>query len=225
MDNELRLLNIVGRADMCELLSHAFSFPDEELVSALVDGSFGDDCASCLADAGCEDVDASIAGIRMATEAESSLYERMRREYSLIFLNPAKVFVYPYEGPFLHVEHQRGGTPSLFRSSITLDVEAQMREAGVVAKDGRTEPCDSIFREFEFMSFLYGSLASAIQQENIEAETLWGDRVTRFLEQHALRWMPSFMKRTTEHSHGGVYGAIAQPAAIFLTSLTEESNR
>ena len=52
MDNELRLLNIVGRADMCELLSHAFSFPDEELVSALVDGSFGDDCASCLADAG-----------------------------------------------------------------------------------------------------------------------------------------------------------------------------
>lgn len=225
MNKELRLLNTVGKADMCELLSHAFAFPDKELASALTDGSFTADCASCLADAGCEDADGLVVGLQAALAAKPSLYELMRREYSLLFLNPAKVVVYPYESAFLHRELEREGSPSLFRSSVTLDVESHMRGAGVMAKDGRTEPCDSVYRELEFLSFLYGSLASAIQQKNAEAEALWQNRTSRFLEQHVLRWVPLFMKRTVEHSHEGVYGALAQPAIAFLASLAEEFNR
>ena len=41
------------------------------------------------------------------------------------------------------------GVPALFRTPVTLDVERLMREAGVVAKNARKEPCDSVFEEFD----------------------------------------------------------------------------
>lgn len=225
MSDESRLMAAVGKADMCELLSRVFSFPDEALASALVEGSFADDCVSCLADAGCLSAAETVERFLVEHDDGLSLQKRMRKEYSLLYLNPARVVIYPYESAFLHMEHGRSGVPALFRTASALDVEAQMLEAGVVAKDGRTEPCDSIFREFEFLSFLYGSLASAIQQEDAEAERLWNDRIVRFLKEHALCWMPLFMERTTEHSADGMYAALARVALVFLGSLADESNR
>ena len=224
MSEESRLIAAIGKADMCELLSRAFTFPDEALASALVDGSFVDDCTSCLADAGCSGAAETVERFLVEHDDSSSLQKRMRREYSLLYLNPARVVVYPYESAFLHVEHGRSGVPALFRTASALDVEARMLEAGVVAKDGRTEPCDSVFREFEFMSFLYGSLASAIQQEDLEAEGRWDDRIAGFLKGHILRWAPLFMERTIEHSADGVYGALARVALVFLANLADESN-
>ncbi len=46
------------------------------------------------------------------------------------------------------------GQLALFRSASTLDVGRQMREAGMAPRDARREPCDSVFREFSFLSYL-----------------------------------------------------------------------
>lgn len=146
----------------------------------------------------------------------------MRKEYTRIYLSPVRVLVYPYESAFLHVESGREGVPVLFRSAVTLDVEAQMREAGVISKNARKEPCDSVFQEFEFMSFMYGSLAAAIQEGDEAACDLWQGRVERFLNEHALRWMPAFMERTIEHSGEGLYASFARIALVFLGMLSEE---
>ena len=208
---------------MCELLSRAFAFPDEELALALFDGSFIDDGVACLEDAGCKEAIEVIADLRLSVDGGPALYGSMRREYSLLYLNPARGLVYPYEGAFLHVEHGREGVPALFRSAVTLDVEAQMREAGVIPKNARKEPCDSVFQEFEFMSFMYGSLAAAIQEGDEAACDLWQGRVERFLDEHALRWMPAFMGRTIEHSGEGLYASFARIALVFLGMLSEEA--
>lgn len=226
MNTESRLVIAIGKADMCELLSRAFAFPDEELAQALVDGSLSDDCAACLADAGCEGLgaDGAIAGCLDEAGSDYDLYTRTRREYSRLYLAPgAQVLVFPYESAFLHVESGREGVPVLFRSAVTLDVEAQMREAGVIPKNARKEPCDSVFQEFEFMSFMYGSLAAAIQEGDEAACDLWQGRVERFLDEHALRWMPAFMERTIEHSGEGVYASFARIALVFLGMLSEEA--
>ena len=225
MEDRSQLVVAIGKADVCELFSRAFTFPDEELVLALADGSFAGDCISCLVDAGCESVGISdaIAGLALEPCVADGLLGRMRKEYSHLYLNPAQVLVYPYESAFLHTESGREGIPVLFRSAATLDVESQMREAGVVPKNVRKEPCDSIFQELEFMSFMYGSLASAIQQDDGETSALWQRRIDRFLDEHALKWMPLFMERTVDHSSGGIYSSFAKVALAFFDVLSDEA--
>lgn len=159
----------------------------------------------------------------MPLKAEAS-FDELRREYTRLYLSPgAQVLVFPYESAFIHVESGHEGVPALFRTPITLDVESQMREAGVMPKNARKEPCDSIFQEFEFLSYLYGSLAAAIQQDDVDAEKAWQMRIDRFLDSHALRWMPAFMERTIQHSGGSVYGAFAQVSLALLGQLASET--
>ena len=147
----------------------------------------------------------------------------MRREYSLLFLGPgATAPVLPYESAYLHAQRGRKGAPPLFRSASTLDVGRQMREAGMAPRDARREPCDSVFREFSFLSYLYGNLAATAWEENAEGEELISDRIERFLEGHALRWMPSFMERTAELSDG-VYGPLAEGASAFFDVIRRPS--
>ncbi|MEQ3361897.1 TorD/DmsD family molecular chaperone [Raoultibacter massiliensis] len=211
----------IGKADMCELLTHAFAYPDDKLAHALLDESFIGDCSSCFADIGCDGWGAEALPLPHG-ESGDGVLAFMRKEYTRIYLSPVRVLVYPYESAFLHVESGREGVPVLFRSAVTLDVEAQMREAGVMPKNARKEPCDSVFQEFEFMSFMYGSLAAAIQEGDEAACDLWQGRVERFLDEHALKWMPAFMERTIEHSGEGLYASFARIALVFLGMLSEE---
>lgn len=119
----------------------------------------------------------------------------------------------PYESAFLHVERGLSGIPSLFRTPVTMDVERCMREAGVVAKNARKEPCDSVFEEFEFLSYLYAKLADALSDDDAEAATTavagWTERLRAFEDEHALAWLPAFMRRTQELAGDGPYAAFA----------------
>lgn len=217
MDREDELVVIVGKADSCELFSRVFAFPDDGLVAALRDGFVSDDAESCLRDAG-RAYDASAL-----RRGEASL-DGLRIEYTRLYLAPgAAALVFPYESAFIHAESGREGAPALFRTPITLDVESQMREAGVVPKNARKEPCDSVFQELEFLSYLYGSLAAAIQQGDADAEKAWQMRINRFLDSHALRWMPAFMERTVELSADSVYGSFAKAALALLDCLSDDA--
>lgn len=222
MNSKGRLANVVGRADMCELLGKCFSFPDRDVAEALSDGRIISDLVFCCADCGAaQAADPRFAGGlhsfvgRNATE----LLKEMRREYSILFLGPGLgVSVFPYESAYLHVLQGRQSAPVLFRSALTLDVERQMRSVGAISFDARKEPCDSVHREFEFLSYLYGNLAGAIQREDSEAERLLRARTERFLEDHALRWMPSLMEGVAILSDGA-YGLFAWVALAFLETL------
>ena len=65
----------------------------------------------------------------------ADLLADMRIVYSRLYLAPGgHTPIFPYESAFLHVERGMKGVPALFRTSVTLDVERLMREAGVVAQ-------------------------------------------------------------------------------------------
>lgn len=213
MERMEALKRAVGKADVCELLACAFAFPSERLAEGLASGALADDARECLMDAG---VDREAAqdmaeGLRAWQESDAyELYTRMRITYSRLYLAPGdRTPILPYESAFLHVEKSAPGIPALFRSPVTLDVERQMHDAGVAAKNERKEPCDNVFEEFEFLSYLYARLADALDREAADKVDDWEVRANQFVHDHAHVWLPTFMSRTRELAEGEPYAAFA----------------
>ena len=225
MGQEEDLKQAVGLADACELLSYAFAYPDERLAQALVDGTLADDARACLSDAGVAanaEAEAAAEGLRVwrSPSVEETL-SVMRKTYSRLYLAPGgHTPIFPYESAFLHVERGLPGIPALFRTAVTLDVERHMREAGVAAKNGRKEPCDSVFEEFEFLSYLHAKRAEALHCNDGERAVAWAQRIGAFEEEHVSMWLPTFMRRTQELAEGTPYAAFA---ALGLATMGERS--
>lgn len=223
MGQEEDLKQAVGLADACELLSYAFAYPDERLAQALVDGTLADDAQACLSDASVAanaEAEAAAEGLRawQGASVEETL-SVMRKTYSRLYLAPGgHTPIFPYESAFLHVERGLPGIPALFRTAVTLDVERHMREAGVAAKNGRKEPCDSVFEEFEFLSYLHAKHAEALHCNDGERAAAWAQRIGAFEEEHASMWLPTFMRRTQELAEGTPYVAFA---ALGLATMGE----
>ena len=139
------------------------------------------------------------------------------------------------ESAFVHVREGLPGAPALFRTALTLRVEKTMRESGVLPKDAETEPCDSAWNEWAFLSFLLGSEAASLEAEDEEAVALWRGRVADFVRDHAALWLPDFLTRTAEEVErlaqaGKVdpaaerfYGALAAYGRFLLATLAERA--
>lgn len=213
----------IGVADACELLNCAFAFPDAALAEGVASGAVASDVRSCLADAGVPEGDAAAAAAALAPwegADGAGLLAAMRRTYSLLYLAPGgHTPIFPYESAFLHVQRGLSKAPALFRSRVTLDVERQMREAGVRAKDDRVEPCDSVFEEFEFLSYLHAHQAEALRCGDDGEAAVWGERAQRFVQEHAGAWMSAFMERTIELAPDSPYAGLAQAALALLRQL------
>ncbi len=224
MERMEALKRAVGKADACELLACAFAFPSERLAEGLASGALADDAEACLHDTGADgDVAREVAdNLRVWRGADASeLRARMRITYSRLYLAPGGYTpIFPYESAFLHVEKGAPGIPTLFRTPVTLDVERQMHEAGVAAKNERTEPCDSVFEEFEFLSYLFAKQADALNRESDEEAADWQDRARRFVDEHAQVWLPAFMERTRELVPEEPYAALALLGAVVVEVLS-----
>lgn len=221
MDDCSDLIRVIGTADSCELFSAAFSFPDQAIASALSQGAFQDDVESCLLDAGVEGarIRESAAWRRLSSLegcGEAPLLKRMRRAYSFVYLAPGSPEVFLYESAFLHRAANRPSTPSMFRSSTTLDVERSMREAGVAAVDGRRFPCDSAERELAFLAYLAGSQAACLREGDMPGAKRWEGRFRAFAREHACRWLPSFFEETRACESADMYRDIAYLACLFV---------
>lgn len=196
MIDEKALKETIGFADACELLASISVFPDVALVDALIDGRLLADAQSCLEDCGVEaDEVSSICEpwAKLVNGDKDEILADLRRTYSLLFVRQGDgVAVWPYESAFLHVKAGKDGEPALFRSAVTLDVEKMMKEAGGLPQDARKEPCDSIWHEFMFLSYLLGSKAEALDSGDEGTAELFRGRFEAFVEEHASRWLSGF---------------------------------
>lgn len=221
------LKHIVGLADACELMSESFSFPTKELVTALIDNTYIADARSCLSDIEASP-DVGICHSPSSAESRSScmqaMFEDLRRSYTMLYLMPAgAVRIWPYESAFRYRAEGCGGTPTLFRSRHQIDVERHMREAGVMPNDSRREPSDSVWNEFAFLSFLYGSLAAALH-EGCDADVVaCRRRIVSFWSEHASRWLPAFMGQTRVEAEAlprfAPYAAFAEVGLAVLAAI------
>ena len=212
MTEERELRRIIGLADACELLCAATAFPDEALAAALCDGSLTSDARACLADAQIDDAAGEAACAdweALAGRDAATLAASLRRTHSLLHVRQADgVAVFPYESAFRFVAGGHEGEPGLFRSPVTIAVEAQMREAGVMPANARTEPCDSIWNEATFLSFLLGSEAAALMENDLDAAGAW-------------RWLPEFLCVTAQKARAMAGDGLADEDAVrFRTGLS-----
>ncbi len=225
MIEERELRRIIGLADACELLCAVTAFPDEALAAALCDGSLVADARACLSDAQVDDVKADAActsWVALAGHSPTTLAASLRRVHSLLHVRQADgVAAFPYESAFRFVAGGHRGEPGLFRSPLTLDVEAQMRKAGVMPADARTEPCDSIWSEAAFLSFLLGSEAAALSEGNLDAAADWRRREQFFLEEHLLKWLPDFLCATASKASSlAADGLVDEDAVRYRAGLS-----
>lgn len=228
-DVERELHRAVGMSDLAALLAVGFRFPaDGRLSQGLSDGSFLGDWLASWEDA-CAvpfngDVSFSDAG-----------YEALRREYSRLYLSPGiDVPVWPYEGCFLHRAAGRTDVPDVFRTRASVDVERQMKAAGMQAVRLRTEPGDRVEVELEFVSYLYAKWGEALREQaaaesSTEAKAVvadgpdaWRSRIAAFASGHALRWLPDFMAQTRERSRLETYRSMAELGLCFLGELAKD---
>lgn len=217
---------VVGLADGCELMSALTRFPDNDVAAAVVNGSVRDDAVSCAKDVAAArddgragDIEALCEGFVCAADEDAEgLGAALRRAWSL-----------------LYARQGLPGAPALFRTALTLRVEKTMRESGVLPKDAETEPCDSAWNEWAFLSFLLGSEAASLEAEDEEAVALWRGRVADFVRDHAALWLLDFLTRTAEEVErlaqaGKVdpaaerfYGALAAYGRFLLETLAERA--
>ena len=222
---------VVGLADGCELMSALTRFPDNDVAAAVASGSVHDDAVGCA-----KDVAAARDDVCAADEDAEALGAALRRAWSLLYARQGSgVAIFPYESAFVHVREGLPGAPALFRTALTLRVEKTMRESGVLPKDAETEPCDSAWNEWAFLSFLLGSEAASLEAEDEEAVALWRGRVADFVRDHAALWLPDFLTRTAEEVErlaqaGKVdpaaerfYGALAAYGRLLLATLAERA--
>ena len=227
MEDEVCLRRAIGLADICELMAASFRFPDEALAEALAGGSYAEDALSCMIDAGVGEEGRKKALAMLCffrREDADSLLSSLRKGHSLLFLSPGvRVPVWPYESAFRHIAQGLEGVPTLFRSRLTVDVERHMREAGVVPQDSRKEPCDSVWDEFSFLSYLYGSKAAMLSAGSCGEACAWQERIAGFWNDHASQWLPAFMEKAkTEaklHACGKEYGVLAALGLVVLSAV------
>lgn len=219
---------MIGLADGCELMAHALAFPDEELAAALVDGSFASDAVGCLVDMGDEEgaQRAAKALAMYRDDRASDLFEQLRRACTVLFHVPGgNALLWPYEAAFLHAAQGREGLPALFRTPVQLDVERHMSQAGVRPKAARREPSDSAWSEFSFLSFLYGSLAEALCEDEASASS-WRRAINEFWNEHGNRWLPALVERMelfcAEDERARVYGPVALMGVLVLARVSAD---
>lgn len=215
--SQTALERLAGLADAFELLRVATSFPAEELARAAVTGALADDARSCLEDCGMapEAAAAVVAPWTVLAGGDAGeLWAAMKRGHSLLHVRQgAGVAVWPYESAFIHRRMGMPGEPALFRTHVTLAVEASMRTAGVLPEDYLVEPCDSVWDECSFIAYLLGdeaaALASGDGMPDALAETRRG-QLTAFVREHVLAWLPEFFDAVADQAECG-FGALGTP--------------
>lgn len=154
------------------------SEPDEVLLAVVRDEHTQDECALL------DDEDGEGRRLwRVLADASVNGADRLRSEYTRLFLGPDKLPAPPWESVYVN------GEPLLFQQS-TLAVRDAYRQSGYAAVGYPREADDHVAIEFDFMA----SLASkACEAETLERETLV--KQLAFLEDHLLVWIDSFAER------------------------------
>ena len=205
------------RATAWELLALAFRYPEPELAEAAASGEWADaarEVAEALALGLPEGWGEGLAGYG-GREAEELLHA-LRAEATRLFVGAPEPAVSPYEGVWRAADD--GAQALLFVNPHSMEVERFMKSCGVGRPEGTNEPLDRADAELEFLQYLCMLEAGIAEApEGVEApEDGWAGAHARFLEEHALAWMPRFAGKTASESREPFYRAAGELLAAVL---------
>ena len=212
------------QATAYELLAFTFRYPGPELAEAAASGEWADaarEVAEALAldlpqgwGAGLEDYEGRDAG---------ELLHALRAEATRLFVGAPEPAVSPYEGVWRAADD--GVQALLFVNPHSMEVERFMKSCGVGRPEGTNEPLDRADAELELLQYLCmleAGIAEAPEGVEVPGDG-WAGAHARFLEEHALAWMPRFAGKTASESREPFYRAAGELLAEVLGNSSVSS--
>lgn len=218
--DEKAIKRALGAADAFALLYAAFTYPTDELVDALQDGSFVADAKSVLADM---DVPADIYEplcdrITAAAQVDEGdrLLQAMHGDYTMMYFVPGDGRkIHPYESIFKRREKNPQQRATFFLTRSTHDVERVMKKRGALPDNARREPVDFFATELYFLGHLYTGYAATLIEGDGSA---WKEDIVYFMNSHAADWIPRLFQKTRETTELEIYRVLADFGTLVFDS-------
>jgi len=136
--------------------------------------------------------------LTMKTEPLDSLIEKLRDEYTRVFVGPMKLPAPPWESVYVNKED------SLF-TQCTLDVRSSYLQYGFLPANYPNEPDDHLALEIDFIRHLTILTIEELSKNNyLKVKKLLEDQ-RQFLKNHLLLWVDDFNSRLSKYSHSLFY--------------------
>jgi TorA maturation chaperone TorD len=201
MDIKNLLHDEASRMEAFRLLSDCYFQPDPRLAEKL--GVLELNLAVV-----CEPAVVFVKKMHATFEDEANV-ERLKVDFSKLFVGPYQLLATPYGSVYLDGERRIMG-------DSTLDVQRRYRAAGLDTAQNFKDAPDHIAAELEFMYYLIFKEVEAFS--NSDAETAIGflQNQKSFLKDHLLAWVPEFFANIIEHAATLFYQYLAKASETFL---------
>jgi putative dimethyl sulfoxide reductase chaperone len=202
---------LVGRTFAYDILQCAFvQVPSVAFISLLLDDELFRAFPFAKTDAAIDQAVRRIEDYLGGPDALSSeAIDRLRWDYTRMFIGPGRVPAPPWESVYRNGEH-------LHFSDETLDVRDAYRKYQLATRELGREPDDHVGLELDFLHRLSAMETDAAEQGNEArlAELLEDHRT--FLDEHVLAWVPEWIVDVLRSADTDFYRGMAQLLGAFV---------
>ncbi len=191
------------------LMARLFKNEPEEGVVALLSEKATIEAILVAAGGDCRAADALT---EMAASAEEAGIERLRSEFTRLFLGPARLPVPPWESVF------STGEPLLFQQA-TAEVRQAYRAHGFEVGGYPKEADDHLAVELEFLARLGEAIICAWESGDAEAARRMACGYGEFLRTHPCSWFGPFAEQLEAYAEKGTVGRFYPQAAALAALL------
>ena len=168
-----------------------------------------------LSDIGLEGIDDFLQS------PENELLEDLAVEYTRLFLGPGN-HVSPHES--VHHQREDGQWGNLWGAS-TADVKNFIETTGLSYSDDFKGMPDHITVELEFMQQLTLHEEQAWKEEDADKATAFRNVEKKFIEEHLIRWIPTFCENVIQEAELSFYREIASLTQKYIQFEKTEIRR
>lgn len=148
--------------------------------------------------------------LRVLRAADDGTAATLETEFARVFaLTGNGAGCPPYESHYRATDAETG-------ARLTALVEQEYATAGVHLNSAVGAPPDHAAVELEFMAFLCDAEGRAWEGKLLGDCTRVLERQRRFLQNHLVRWLPSFARAVAETDRQGFYTTVGRVAAAFI---------
>ncbi len=209
---EKGLEDALERSRVYQLLSDAFTFPEEESFRMLK-SSFLNELTVQLDHTNGGDEEFDFCPLRESVDRLGNV-SHLASEYTRSFGHTLSTECPPYETQYEF--------PHVFQQTQALaDIAGFYRAFGLQISYSAGERLDHITVELEFMGFLAYKQAYAMAHHGQEQVQICLDTLRRFMEEHLGRWVPTFATRLARKAGEGFYKELADLTAWWVLKDAE----
>ncbi len=209
---EKGLEDALERSRVYQLLSDAFTFPEEESFRMLK-SSFLNELTVQLDHTNGGDEEFDFCPLRESVDRLGNV-SHLASEYTRSFGHTLSTECPPYETQYEF--------PHVFQQTQALaDIAGFYRAFGLQISDSAGERLDHITVELEFMGFLAYKHAYAMAHHGEEQVQICLDALRKFMEEHLGRWVPTFAARLARKAGNGFYKELAELTAWWVLKDAE----